>query len=164
MSFSGFELHQTSHSSFSQVLNSCFLWIRSVSKYNLFFSVETFIKFVTVIDIGCRCNEGVDNTTSGICAYMSLHTMVPLISFLGLMHFWISFLVFVLGVSGSHKILHMSLYSLGGFLEYPEFQISYNECSDSYIFPNSPLYVPFHRSCFEEYHPETGQRRQSSHC
>lgn len=74
--------------------------VASIRKHHSFIAVQQSVALGNVIDVGRSANDGVDQSRVGINPDVGLHTEVPLVAFLGLMHFRVTLAAAVLGGTG----------------------------------------------------------------
>jgi len=130
---------------FLALLNAC---ISSISPDSLLFTVQKLIRNGNVTDIGRGRRHTMDQAKGLIDADVHLHTKVPLVSLLGLMHLRVARIVAVLGRArcGDDRCIHD-----GAFLEYQTFisQVLVDGIEDDLTQATLLKEVPeFQDSCF----------------
>ena len=71
--------------------------VAGVCKYNSLFTVQQSLSLRDVVFIGSSTRNSVNQARLSVCANVGLHTEVPLVAFLGLVHLWVTLTRVVLG-------------------------------------------------------------------
>jgi hypothetical protein len=75
--------------------------VARISKHDIFFSVQQSEGLRNVLLIGSSARDRMNQPKLSGCANVQLHAEVPLVAFLGLVHFWVKLPRVVLGGAGS---------------------------------------------------------------
>ena len=71
--------------------------VAGVCEYNIFFTVQQGVGLRDVMLIGGSARNSMNQARLSVCANVSLHTEVPLVALLGLVHLWVTLTRAVLG-------------------------------------------------------------------
>ena len=75
--------------------------VARICEYNIFFTVQQSVRLCDVVLIGSSARDRMNQARLSVCANVRLHTKVPLVAFLGLVHLWVRLTRVVLGGAGS---------------------------------------------------------------
>jgi hypothetical protein len=68
-----------------------------ICEYNIFFTVQQSMRMCDVVFIGSSARNRMNQARLSVCANASLHTKVPLVALLGLVHVWVTLIRAFLG-------------------------------------------------------------------